>query len=110
MGSICLSSASILRCASFSRLENFLVIIPTVLQFIFSTALLFVNWNGGRCVPLHIIKFGPDTIFRRYLLLTAEGWIYLILSGIELFSEVVPAVRDNLSLFRGFDLGLGAFL
>ena len=51
-----------------------------------------------------------DVIFRRYLLLTAEGWIYLILSGIELFSDVVPAVRDNLTLFRGFDLGLGTFL
>ncbi|KIM41461.1 hypothetical protein M413DRAFT_445461 [Hebeloma cylindrosporum] len=91
MGSICLSSASILRCASFTRLESFLVITPTALQFVFSTSLLFVNWNGGK----------------RYLLLTAEGWIYLILSGIELFSDVVPAVRDSLSVFRGFDLGLG---
>jgi hypothetical protein len=59
---------------------------------------------------MNIIAYDADTIFRRYLLLTAEGWIYLILSGIELLSDVVPAVRDNLSLFRGFDVGLGAFL
>ena len=59
---------------------------------------------------MNIIGCDADMISRKYLLLTAEGWIYLILSGIELFSDVVPAVRDNLGLFRGFDLGLGAFL
>ena len=59
---------------------------------------------------MNFIECDADMTFRRYLLLTAEGWIFLILSGIELISDVVPAVRDNLSLFRGFDLGLGTFL
>ncbi|KAF8960898.1 hypothetical protein BDZ97DRAFT_1921786 [Flammula alnicola] len=91
MGSICLSSASILRCASLTQLQNILLIIPTALEVIFSTSLIFVNWKGGR----------------RHLLLTAEGWIYLALSVIGLLSNILPGVRDNLSVFRAFDLGIG---
>jgi len=60
-----------------------------------------------------VFGYGDDAnmiFIRRYLLLTAEGWIYLTLSGIELLSDVLPAVRDNLGLFRAFYLGIGAFL
>ncbi|PPQ92199.1 hypothetical protein CVT25_008973 [Psilocybe cyanescens] len=91
MGSICLSSASILRCTPITQLhENILLVIPTALEVIFSTSLIFAKWGQGR----------------RHLLLTAEGWTYLILTVIELLSNVVPAVRSNLSLFRGLDLGI----
>ncbi|KAJ3505516.1 hypothetical protein NLJ89_g7374 [Agrocybe chaxingu] len=91
MGSICLSSASILRCASLTRLHNILLIIPTILELIFATALIFIKWGSGR----------------RHLLLSAEGWIYFILALVELLSDVLPAVRDDLPLFRAFDVGIG---
>lgn len=44
---------------------------------------------------------------RKHLLLTAEGWIYLLLSVLQMISEIVPAVRDNLNARRAFDTGIG---
>ncbi|KAF8153071.1 hypothetical protein B0H34DRAFT_800323 [Crassisporium funariophilum] len=91
MGSICLSSASILRCASLTKIQNIVLIIPTALEVIFSTSLVIINRDGGR----------------RQLLLTAEGLFYLTLTLVELFSQILPAVRENLTLFRAFDLAIG---
>ncbi|KAF9045529.1 hypothetical protein BJ165DRAFT_1477986 [Panaeolus papilionaceus] len=91
MGSVCLSSASTLRCASLSKIENVILVVPPALEVIFSTSLIFMKWGSGR----------------RYLLLTAEGWVYLLLALMELVANIVPAVRDNLSLFRNFDRGIG---
>ncbi|KAF8186333.1 hypothetical protein BJ912DRAFT_813541, partial [Pholiota molesta] len=91
MGSVCLSSAPILRCTSLSKLQSILLVIPTALEVIFTTSLIFVNWNGRK----------------RHLLLTAEGWVYFILSLVELVSDIVPGAHDNLSLFRAFDVGIG---
>ncbi|KAF9485602.1 hypothetical protein BDN70DRAFT_532654 [Pholiota conissans] len=91
MGSICLSSASILRCTTLSEIQSIILIIPTALEVIFSTSLIFVNWKGGK----------------RHLLLTAEGWVYFILSAIELVFDIIPGARDNLSLFRASDVGIG---
>ncbi|KAJ7050410.1 hypothetical protein C8F01DRAFT_1179068 [Mycena amicta] len=48
MGSLCFSSASILRCESFTKLESQLLIIPTALELLFSSALIFTNWGTGR--------------------------------------------------------------
>jgi hypothetical protein len=45
---LCLSALPVLRCASFSRLENQILIIPTALEVIFSTTLIFTNWKSGR--------------------------------------------------------------
>uniref|UniRef100_A0A8H7XS23 Uncharacterized protein n=1 Tax=Psilocybe cubensis TaxID=181762 RepID=A0A8H7XS23_PSICU len=91
MGSVCLSSASILRCSPTPEpRDNFLLVIPTALEVIFTSSLIFAKWGQGR----------------RHLLLTAEGWIYLILTVIELISNV-PTVRSNFSLFRDLDLGIG---
>ncbi|KJA23812.1 hypothetical protein HYPSUDRAFT_65934 [Hypholoma sublateritium FD-334 SS-4] len=91
MGSVCFSSASILRCTPITSLQSILLIIPTALEVIFSSSLIFANLNGGR----------------KHLLLTAEGWIYLILSLLELIRTIVPGVQNNVALFQGFDIGIG---
>ncbi|KAK7042162.1 hypothetical protein R3P38DRAFT_2888873 [Favolaschia claudopus] len=92
MGSLCLSSASILRCEHFSALQSQLLIIPTALELIFSTTLILTNWGTGR----------------RHLLLTAEGWSYFALALLELLSHNLPAVRDSVTVFRTVDIVLGA--
>ncbi|KAJ7236853.1 hypothetical protein B0H12DRAFT_122139 [Mycena haematopus] len=92
MGSLCFSSASILRCESFTSLQSQLLIIPTALELIFSTALVFTNWGTGR----------------RHLLLTAEGWSYFALALLELLSHNIPAVRDSVTVFSIVDIVLGA--
>ncbi|KAJ7080976.1 hypothetical protein B0H15DRAFT_475780 [Mycena belliarum] len=92
MGSLCFSSASILRCESFTTLESQLLIIPTALELIFSTTLIFSNRGTGW----------------RHLLLTAEGWSYFALALLELLSHTLPAVRDSVSVFSVVDIFLGA--
>ncbi|KAJ7165327.1 hypothetical protein C8R46DRAFT_867901, partial [Mycena filopes] len=91
MGSLCFSAASILRCESFTSLQSQLLIIPTALELIFSTTLIFTNSGGWR-----------------HLLLTAEGWSYFALALLELLSHNIPAVRDNVSVFSIVDIVLGA--
>ncbi|KDR77146.1 hypothetical protein GALMADRAFT_210272 [Galerina marginata CBS 339.88] len=91
MGSICLSSAPILRCASLTQLENILLVIPTALEVIFTSSLIFAKWGRGR----------------KHLLITAEGWTYFVLVMVELLSGIVPPLQNNLSLFRALDLGIG---
>lgn len=92
MGSLCLSSASILRCESFTRIENIVLIIPTGLEIIFTTSLIFTNWGTGR----------------KHLLLTAEGWTYLALALLELLTHIIPAAQGNLGLFRTLDIVLAS--
>ncbi|RDB28283.1 hypothetical protein Hypma_001413 [Hypsizygus marmoreus] len=92
MGSLCLSTASILRCESFSRLQVILIIVPTALEVILSTSLIFTNWGTGRT----------------HLWLTAEGWIYFALALLEMFSHILPAVRDNPEIFKALDTVLAA--
>ncbi|KAF7292709.1 hypothetical protein MIND_01169100 [Mycena indigotica] len=92
MGSLCFSSASILRCESFTTLESQLLIIPTALELLFTASVIFKNWGTGR----------------RHLLLTAEGWTYFALALLELLSHNIPAVRDNVSVFSVVDIVLGA--
>ncbi|KAJ7216372.1 hypothetical protein GGX14DRAFT_604502, partial [Mycena pura] len=92
MGSLCFSSATILRCESFTSLESQLLIIPTALELIFSTTLIITNWGNGW----------------RHLLLTAEGWSYFALALLELLSHNIPAVRDSVSVFSIVDIVLGA--
>ncbi|KAJ7057252.1 hypothetical protein C8F01DRAFT_1153929 [Mycena amicta] len=91
MGSLCFSSASILRCESFTKLESQLLIIPTALELLFSSALIFTNWG-----------------YWRHLLLTAEGWSYFALALLELLSHNLPAVRDSVTVFSVVDIVLGA--
>ncbi|KAJ6624723.1 hypothetical protein B0H10DRAFT_2005803 [Mycena sp. CBHHK59/15] len=92
MGSLCLSSASILRCESFSSFQSQVLIIPTALELIFSTTLIITNWGTGW----------------RHLLLSAEGWSYFALALLELLSHTLPAVRDSVSVFSVVDIILGA--
>ncbi|KAF7292495.1 hypothetical protein MKEN_01473800 [Mycena kentingensis (nom. inval.)] len=92
MGSLCFSNPSILRCASFTTLENQLLIIPTALELLFASALIFTNRGNGW----------------RHLLLTAEGWSYFALALLELLSHTLPAVRDSVSVFSVVDIILGA--
>ncbi|KAJ7321861.1 hypothetical protein DFH08DRAFT_356386 [Mycena albidolilacea] len=92
MGSLCFSTASILRCESFTALESQLLIIPTAVELLFATSLIYANWGKGR----------------RHLLLTAEGWSYFALALLELLSHNIPAVRDSVSVFSIVDTVLGA--
>ncbi|KAJ7121108.1 hypothetical protein C8R44DRAFT_981935 [Mycena epipterygia] len=92
MGSLCFSSASILRCESFTSFQSQILIIPTALELIFSTTLIITNWGTGW----------------RHLLLTAEGWSYFALALLELLSHTIPAVRDSVSVFTIVDIVLGA--
>ncbi|KAF9463236.1 hypothetical protein BDZ94DRAFT_633486 [Collybia nuda] len=92
MGSLCLSSASILRCESFTRIQVILLVIPTALEVIFSTSLVFTNWGTGR----------------RHLWLTAEGWIYFGLAVVEMLSHILPAARDSAEIYKVLDTVLAA--
>ncbi|KAF9025831.1 hypothetical protein BDZ89DRAFT_1135245 [Hymenopellis radicata] len=92
MGSLCLSSLSILRCAPLTRVENLVLIIPPALEIIFSTSLIVTNWGTGW----------------RHLLLVFDSWSYLLLALLDLLSHIIPAVRDNLSVFSTVDIFLGA--
>lgn len=91
MGSICLSSASILRCDSLGRNQNLYLIIPTALEVVFSISLIFIDRGLGK----------------RNLLITAEGLSFLTLVVLELVAQTIPAVRGNLRLFKAFDLAIG---
>ncbi|KIK59675.1 hypothetical protein GYMLUDRAFT_244896 [Collybiopsis luxurians FD-317 M1] len=42
------------------------------------------------------------------LFLTFEGWVYFALALLELLSHILPAVRDNLNVFKDIDIVLGA--
>ncbi|KAF5325435.1 hypothetical protein D9619_009763 [Psilocybe cf. subviscida] len=91
MGSICFSAATILRCTYLTPLQTIALVIPTVLEVLCSSSLIFKHKSIGR----------------KHLLLTAEGWVYLLLSVSQMISEIVPAVRDNLNVRRAFDTGIG---
>ncbi|KAJ7224777.1 hypothetical protein C8J57DRAFT_231211 [Mycena rebaudengoi] len=93
MGSLCFSSPSILRCASFTSLQSQLLIIPTALELLFTASLVYTNWGAGS---------------RRHLLLTAEGCSYFALALLELLSHTLPAVRDSVKVFTVVDIILGA--
>ncbi|KAJ7681231.1 hypothetical protein B0H14DRAFT_3908209 [Mycena olivaceomarginata] len=75
MGSLCFSTASILRCESFTALESQLLIIPTAVELLFATSLIYANWGKGR----------------RHLLLTAEGWSYFALALLDIVDTVLGA-------------------
>ncbi|KAK0469632.1 uncharacterized protein EV420DRAFT_52782 [Desarmillaria tabescens] len=88
MGLPCLSSASILRCESLTRIQYVVLVIPSAVEIIFSTSLIFTNRGAGR----------------RHLLLTVEGWSYLTLAILDLISHILPAARDNLRTFEVLDI------
>lgn len=92
MGTICLSTSAILRCQSYSTLQNLCLVIPTALEVVFSTSLVFTNRGSGS----------------RHLWLTAEGWIYFSLALLEMISHINPAVRSSPKLFMLFDKILAA--
>ena len=109
MGSICLSSAPILRCTSFTRGQNLAFFVPPVVEILFSSSLIFFNWGSGRYgLSVYVLSKLMKTR-RRHLLLTADGWVYLLLALMELLSQILPAVREDLSLFRTFDVGIGEY-
>ena len=112
MGSTCLSVAPILRCAPLNQLQNIVLIIPVGLEVLLATSLVYFNWGFGRYVMEQsvVIRVSKTIFFyRRYLLLTAEGWIYFTLALFELVSNVLPSIRNNVSLFRAFDVFIGSY-
>lgn len=82
MGSICLSTASILLCEPYSQLQDIVLVIPTAIEVIFSTLLIFTRGS------------------RRNLWLTAEGWIYFALALVDMLSRIIPAARDSLPVLK----------
>lgn len=103
--SICLSTASILRCNSLTKNQNIYLIIPTVLEVIFSTSLAFIDQGPGKWVARSLsFWIACWRVHRRNLLVTAEGLSFLTLAVLEL---VLPAVQGNLHSFNAFDLGIG---
>ncbi|KAF9011990.1 hypothetical protein BDQ17DRAFT_1345254 [Cyathus striatus] len=89
--SLCFSSASILRCSPLNQVENGVLIIPTALEILFTTSLLFIIKDGGW----------------HHLFLTIETWLYLVLAMLEVISHVLPAARDSVQITKGFDLAIG---
>lgn len=67
------------------------LVIPSAVEIIFSTSLIFTKRGAGR----------------RHLLLTVEGWSYLTLAIFDLISHMLPAARDNLRTFETMDVIVG---
>jgi hypothetical protein len=91
MGTLCFSQALILRCESLSETEDIALFIPTCVEVLFTTSLIFRTWSSGR--------------WRLFLIL--EGWVYFALALLELLSHIIPAVRDHLDVFKPIDIILG---
>ncbi|KAF9078350.1 hypothetical protein BDP27DRAFT_6215 [Rhodocollybia butyracea] len=91
MGTLCFSQALILRCESLSETEDIALFIPTCVEVLFTTSLIFRTWSSGR--------------WRLFLIL--EGWVYFALALLELLSHIIPAVRDQLDVFKPIDIILG---
>ncbi|KAJ4486781.1 hypothetical protein C8J55DRAFT_508626 [Lentinula edodes] len=92
MGTLCLSQALILRCESLTETESIALFIPTAVEFLFASSLIFRTWDSDR----------------RHIFLTFEGWIYFALALLELLSHIIPAVRDDLAVFKVIDIVIGA--
>jgi hypothetical protein len=111
MGStgLCLSDASILRCESFTLIQSEVLIAPVGLALIFSLALIFTNRYTSRLAFFFsTMTTRAHPLDRRFLLITVEGLTYFCLSLLDLLSHLLPAVRDNLSIFQTVDLVLAA--
>ncbi|KAJ4490452.1 hypothetical protein J3R30DRAFT_80993 [Lentinula aciculospora] len=92
MGTLCLSQALILRCESLTETESIALFVPTGVEFLFASSLMFRTWGSDR----------------RHLFLTFEGWVYFALALLELLSHIIPAVREDLAVFKAVDIVLGA--
>ncbi|KAK0193915.1 hypothetical protein F5146DRAFT_998415 [Armillaria mellea] len=73
-------------------IQYVVLVIPSAVEIIFSTSLIYTNRGAGR----------------RHLLLTVEGWSYLTLAILDLISHILPAARDNLKTFETLDIIVGA--
>jgi len=109
----CISLASSLRCyytGQSTEIHHSLLIIPVVLELIFSTFLVFICWHSGRQVDSFLwFLFIRWTYlrYRRHFLLVAEGWIIFLLSLVEVFLYILPAVRESIPIFRALDESIG---
>lgn len=87
MGStICFSSATILRCTSLAPLQTVALIIPTVLEVLCSSSLIFKHKTGGRYVI-----FFPVYVFLNRLTqetLTSYGGGMDILSALGVTTDI----------------------
>ncbi|KAF8625092.1 hypothetical protein AX15_005571 [Amanita polypyramis BW_CC] len=92
MGSLCFSSASILRCDLLSRTQDIVLIIPVVLEAMCSFTLAIGLWSRGR----------------RHLFLVCESWMYLFLAVLDILSHLYPRARHNVNLFRNLDIVIGS--
>lgn len=92
MSSICYSSASLLRCDLLSTNESIGLVIPVIIQAILTSTLTALLWARSR----------------RHLFLACEGWIDLLLSLLNLFWELYPAVRRSPHAFKSLDIVIGS--
>ncbi|KAJ3793269.1 hypothetical protein GGU11DRAFT_417436 [Lentinula aff. detonsa] len=92
MGTLCLSQALILRCETLTETESIALFIPTGVEFLFASSLIFKTWSSDRWL----------------VFLTFEGWVYFALALLEMLSHIIPAVRDNLAVFKAVDVALAA--
>ncbi|KAI5893369.1 uncharacterized protein SCHCODRAFT_02500140 [Schizophyllum commune H4-8] len=92
MGSICLSSPTVLRCQSFTVVQSGILLVPAGLEALVACWTVYANWGLGH---------------RKQLLLGAEGCTYFMLALLDLLSHLLPAVRDNIGTFKVIDTVLG---
>lgn len=82
MGSICFSAATILRCTYLTPLQTIALVIPTVLEVLCSSSLIFKHKSSGRCV-----------IFFLQILFLAKP---------DQFQETLAAYRRGMDLLAAF--------
>ncbi|KAL1747489.1 hypothetical protein HDZ31DRAFT_31816 [Schizophyllum fasciatum] len=92
MGSICLSSPTVLRCQSFTIVQSGVLLVPAGLEALIACWTVYANWGLGH---------------RKQLLLGAEGCTYLMLALLDLLSHLLPAIRDDIRTFKVVDTVLG---
>jgi hypothetical protein len=91
MGTICVSSAPILRCLGLTRLESAVILVPSGLGTIFAVLLVVIKWGRGR----------------RHLLLAAEGILYFLVAGLDFASHFLSPITSSAHRFKAFDIVVG---
>lgn len=113
MGTICLSLAPILRCQSLNRIQHAVLFIPPALEIVFSATLLIAKKGDDKCVhgllALSSHSDNPPGV-RKHLFLAAEGIAYAALSFLDLLTHEIPAISNQLDMFKSLDLFVGEFI
>ena len=113
MGSVCISSAAVLRCSCLTQTQKVVLFVPAALELLSSTCLVYFKWRSGRSGSLPLsaaFQCWRCFMSRIHLLLTAEGWIYFSLALLELLSVIPPLSQITPNRIRAIDIGIGALL